>query len=85
MNYAVVGAFVLVLGAAQLCFIANLIWSLARGPRTGDNPWRATTLEWTTSSPPPHENFRVAPQVYRGPYDYSLPTQAEDFAVQSQP
>ena len=60
--------FVVVLGLSQLFFIANLAWSLARGRRTGDNPWRATTLEWATSSPPPPHNFPVAPNVHRGPY-----------------
>jgi cytochrome c oxidase subunit I len=74
---------VIVFGAAQLFSIANLVWSLARGRRTGDNPWRATTLEWTTSSPPPVHNFLVAPEVHRGPYDYSAPGAAEDFVAQS--
>jgi cytochrome c oxidase subunit 1 len=36
------------------------------------NPWEATTLEWTTTSPPPHDNFGRTPVVHRGPYDYSL-------------
>ena len=76
--------FVVVLGVAQVFFIANLAWSLARGPRTTDNPWRATTLEWTTSSPPPHANFPVAPSVHRGPYDYSPAGAAEDFVSQGQ-
>jgi len=29
----------------------------------GDNPWRAWTLEWATSSPPPLENFKRLPPV----------------------
>src|SRR5437762_11088056 len=41
------------LGAVQLLFMANLFWSLWRGKRTDANPWRATPLEWTTTSPPP--------------------------------
>jgi cytochrome c oxidase subunit 1 len=36
----------------------------------GDNPWEALTLEWQSPSPPPHENFKVTPEVTRWPYDY---------------
>jgi cytochrome c oxidase subunit 1 len=73
------------LAVSQLFFILNLGLSLARGPRTTENPWRATTLEWTTSSPPPAHNFARVPIVRRGPYDYSLPDAADDFLPQSQP
>jgi cytochrome c oxidase subunit 1 len=72
---------VVLLGLVQLVFIANLVWTLARGRRVADNPWRATTLEWTTTSPPP-ENFETLPQVRRGPYDYSVPGAVEDFVAQ---
>jgi cytochrome c oxidase subunit 1 len=74
-----------VLGASQLFFVANLAWSLARGTRAAANPWRATTLEWTTSSPPPHDNFDAVPVVHRGPYDYSTPGAAVDFSPQTEP
>ena len=73
---------VVLLGCVQLLFIANLVWTLARGQRVARNPWRATTLEWTTTSPPPHGNFETLPQVRRGPYDYSLPDAVEDFVAQ---
>jgi len=73
-----------VLGVVQVFFIVNLFWSLARGRRTNDNPWEATTLEWTTSSPPPHTNFTATPVVCRGPYDYSLPGAAADFTPQTE-
>jgi cytochrome c oxidase subunit 1 len=72
------------LGAAQLFFVVNLVWSLMRGRRTTGNPWNATTLEWATTSPPPHDNFATAPVVYRGPYDYSVPGAPADFLLQSQ-
>ena len=71
------GSFVLqawaagLLGVAQLFFIVNLIRSLRRGKTATDNPWEATTLEWSTTSPPPHDNFPATPTVHRGPYDYS--------------
>jgi cytochrome c oxidase subunit 1 len=73
------------LGAVQIFFIVNLFWSLKRGTVVDGNPWQATTLEWTTTSPPPHDNFAVTPQVYRGAYDYSLPGSTADFAPQTQP
>jgi cytochrome c oxidase subunit 1 len=73
------------LGVVQLVFIVNFFWSLKKGARIGDNPWDATTLEWTTSSPPPHDNFAATPSVHRGPYDYSVPGAARDFSPQSQP
>ncbi len=53
----------LVLGASVLVFVVNAIVSLRRGVIAGDNPWEAATLEWSTSSPPPHYNFAVIPRV----------------------
>jgi cytochrome c oxidase subunit I len=74
-----------VLGLAQLFFIVNLFWSIRHGAPASDNPWDATTLEWTTTSPPPHENFAETPRVHRGAYDYSVPGATADFLPQSQP
>jgi cytochrome c oxidase subunit 1 len=72
------------LGVVQLLFIFNLFRSLRSGARVNENPWEATTLEWTTASPPPHDNFTVTPVVHRGPYDYSTPGAATDFTPQAQ-
>jgi len=74
-----------VMGLAQLPFIFNFFWSIWRGEKVDDNPWQATTLEWTAPSPPPHGNFAVTPSVYRGPYEYSLPGREQDFTMQSEP
>lgn len=63
-----------VLGASFLPFIWNMIVSARRGTVAGDNPWRARTLEWQTSSPPPELNFLHAPEVLSGPYDYGEAT-----------
>jgi cytochrome c oxidase subunit 1 len=41
-----------------------------KGPKASANPWGAKTLEWQTSSPPPHFNFDVDPTVNAGPYEY---------------
>ena len=60
------------LGVAYLMPLAYLLWSLRFGPRAPANPWGATGLEWTTSSPPPKHNFTEQPIVVREPYDYPL-------------
>jgi cytochrome c oxidase subunit 1 len=56
------------LGAVQILFVVNWFWSLWRGEKAGANPWGATTLEWSTASPPPHENFASPPRVFGGPH-----------------
>src|SRR5216110_2186368 len=77
----------LIVGAIQVVFLYNLIWSYFRGKPAGPNPWRATTLEWQTpQTPPKHGNFGPElPVVYRWAYDYSVPGAAEDFIPQNQP
>jgi cytochrome c oxidase subunit I len=70
----------------QLVFYFNLVWSLFKGKKAGDNPWEATTLEWTTATPPPHDNFAGhLPTVYRGPYEFSVPGAAKDYTMQTEP
>jgi cytochrome c oxidase subunit 1 len=76
-----VSAFVL--GASQIFFIVNFVWSLVAGRKAGLNPWQANTLEWIAPSPPPHLNWGATlPVVYRGPYEYSSPEVAEDYLPQ---
>jgi cytochrome c oxidase subunit I len=71
--------------AAQLIFLINLVWSLFKGPKAPENPWEATTLEWTVSSPPPHDNFGGhEPTVYRGPYEFGVPGAPTDFTMQTE-
>lgn len=67
------------LALAQIPFIVNFFASIFLGKKAGDNPWESTTLEWQTSSPPPHINFLKEPTVYRGPYEYSVPGQPTDY------
>ena len=51
------------LAAAALVLVWNLIASFFGGKTAGDNPWNAWTLEWATTSPPPHENFYALPPI----------------------
>jgi cytochrome c oxidase subunit 1 len=81
MTYA---AFVTI--AAQFIFLFNFFWSMWKGSKASDNPWEATTLEWTTTTPPPHDNFGGhTPVVNNGPYEYSVPGAARDFVMQTDP
>ncbi len=61
------------LGASFIVFVYNMIVSWARGPAAEANPWRAMTLEWQVSSPPPIFNFDEIPQVVGNPYEYGVP------------
>jgi cytochrome c oxidase subunit I len=69
---------------AQVLFYGNLFWSIFKGEKAPENAWEATTLEWTTTSPPPHDNFAGhLPVVYRGPYEFAVPGAPNDFLMQS--
>lgn len=74
-----------VMALAQLFFIVNFIVSWKKGAKASDNTWDATTLDWaaTTSPPLAHGNFKKVPQVYRGPYEYSVPGHKTDYFPQS--
>jgi cytochrome c oxidase subunit 1 len=64
------GAFIQ--GIGYLMPVFYLTGSLIYGRPAGNNPWRATGLEWQTTSPPPQFNFDETPIVTCGPYEYSL-------------
>ena len=71
-------------GGIQLVFLFNLFWSLFKGARASENPWEATTLEWTIPSPPPHDNFAGQhPVVHHGPYEFGVPGAEKDYVMQS--
>lgn len=57
----------------QFLFIVNFFYSIWRGRRmTSKNPYKATTLEWTTPIDTPHGNWPGnIPTVERWAYDYS--------------
>lgn len=73
-------------GAAQLIFIFNFFYSIWRGPKAKQNPWRGNSLEWTTPVEHLHGNWPGdIPVVHRWAYDYSKPGAEEDFVPQNVP
>lgn len=72
-----------ILGLVQIIFIINFFLSIKRGRKVDNNPWHATTLEWSAPSPPPHGNFATPPTVHHDPYVYD-PTQPDGFQSQGQ-
>ena len=60
------GAYTMGLGLTIAAF--NLLHALLKGKPAPENPWGANTLEWRTSSPPPHDNFKTTP-VADDPYN----------------
>lgn len=75
-------AFALVM--SQFIFLINFMVSRFWGAKTIENPWRAGSLAWTTSSPPPEHNFDVTPVVTCGPHEFGVPgLNGRDWLVQT--
>jgi cytochrome c oxidase subunit I len=55
------GAFLT--GVSVLIFLWNFAVSIRRGREAGNDPWEGNSLEWVTTSPPPHHNFHELPAV----------------------
>jgi len=73
-------------GVAQMIFVYNLIHSRFWGKPASDNPWEATSLEWSTASPPPFDNFGgKLPVVYHDPYQYGIEGSTGDYVMQADP
>jgi len=71
--------------AVQLLFVFNFFYSIFKGRKViSQNPWGATTLEWTAPIRPGHGNWPgEIPEVHRWPYDYSK--DGRDFIPQTEP
>ena len=83
-EFMTISAFIL--GLAQIPFILNIFITLSTKKSKDRNPWKSTTIEWSAPSPPlPHVNFESTVEVYRGPYEYSVPDKEEDFYPQTSP
>ena len=81
-----ISVFALIGVLGQVLFFFNFFYSAFRGPRSSQNPWKSTTLEWTTPVDHVHGNWPGAlPVVHRWPYDYSKPGWEEDFVMQDVP
>jgi cytochrome c oxidase subunit 1 len=74
-------------GIAQFIFLYNLVHSRFWGKPAPENPWEATSLEWSTpSSPPPFDNFGgKLPTVYHDPHQYGVEGASADYVMQTSP
>ena len=63
-----VGSWLIAIGF--IISLITFIQAFRKGAKAPDNPWGGKTLEWTTSTPPPHDNFAIEPTVTAGPYEY---------------
>jgi cytochrome c oxidase subunit 1 len=71
---------------AQLIFFFNFFYSVFRGQKASQNPWKANTLEWTTPVEHIHGNwYGEIPTVHRWPYDFSKPGKETDYVPQNVP
>ncbi|OUV56905.1 MAG: cytochrome c oxidase subunit I [Flavobacteriales bacterium TMED113] len=79
--FAITGAII------QLVFFFNFFYSMFRGKKSPQNPWKSNTLEWTAPIDKQlHGNWPGdIPTVHRWPYDYSKPGKKQDFVPQNVP
>ena len=76
----------LITGLGQIIFLVNLIYSRFKGPIAPQNPWEATSLEWSVPSPPPWNNFDGKHVVvYHDPYQYGVKSSTGDYLMQDSP
>lgn len=82
----VISVFAIIGALAQVIFIFNFFYSAVKGQVAVQNPWKSTTLEWTTPVEHVHGNWPGAiPAVHRWPYDYSKPKAESDYIPQTVP
>src|SRR5438270_150727 len=75
------------MGVVQFIFIYHLLIIRFKGEPASDNPWQATSLEWSTpTTPPPHNNFGdTLPVVYHDPFQYGVESSTGDYVMQTSP
>jgi cytochrome c oxidase subunit 1 len=82
----IITVFAILGSLAQLIFLFNFFYSILRGPKAPQNPWKSNTLEWTTPVEATHGNWPgELPTVHRWPYDYSKPGAEDDYISQIVP
>jgi cytochrome c oxidase subunit 1 len=82
----VISIFAIIGALGQALFFFNFFYSIFRGQKAPQNPWKSNTLEWTTPVEHIHGNWPGdLPTVHRWPYDYSKPGMEEDFIPQTVP
>lgn len=82
----IITIFAMIAALGQILFLFNLFYSIFRGPKAPQNPWKSNTLEWTTPVEHVHGNWPgELPTVHRWPYDYSKPGAETDFIPQTVP
>ncbi len=81
-----ISGFAIMAAFAQGIFIFNFFFSIFKGQKAVQNPWKSNTLEWTTPVEHMHGNWPgPLPIVYRWPYDYSKPGKELDYVPQTVP
>ncbi|MDG1517949.1 MAG: cbb3-type cytochrome c oxidase subunit I [Flavobacteriales bacterium] len=82
----IITAFAIASAIGQLLFIFNFFYCIFKGRKSGQNPWKSNSLEWTAPVGRIHGNWvGPLPTVYRWPYDYSKPGYEEDYVPQNVP
>ncbi len=83
---SLISVFAIFGGLAQLIFVANFFYSMYRGKKAAQNPWKSNTIEWTAPVEHLHGNWPgEIPEVHRWPYDYGKPGEENDFIPQTVP
>ncbi len=78
--------FAILSAVGQAFFLFNFLYSIFRGKKAEQNPWKSNTLEWTTPVEHIHGNWPGdIPEVHRWAYDYSKPGMDDDFVPQTVP
>lgn len=85
LNIIITG-FAIFAALGQLVFLFNFFYSIFKGQKSPQNPWKSNTLEWTAPMEHMHGNWPgELPTVHRWPYDYSKPGAEDDFIPQTVP